>query len=443
MSVEYLGKVSNIVTTEELSSICGLNEGSVLNSGDIYFLKFVENGTTFLVSSKTLRHSLSWDYLNSIGCVFGKTIHINNIAYKVRLLKGASGDEWDKFIVSHTPSISDSWWSNCLNYCQENSPSSNLSIVSRGKESVSYLTYSNKSAVSNALGWRPVLEVLKPLCKFSIDSSNIGYVSEWSNVIYSIIGDSHSISEKLDGTIIRTLENQTSGTEYNLDLSLQWDNLSYGKHIIDIVATDTNGLSSSVTITFNKAKEPITTIPTTSSLKQAIAHNKEIEKEIDYQLLRFENALDEKGVELLPSDRGKLSSLIAKVSEIGPKMEAGNSATLYLDNNTYIGKESGIFELLTTSTPLRFDGAARISAEIKGKAENNSKPVVIKFDVIRNNDVIFSKEFTHGSSLFAKYTTDVTNVKKGDIVKYYAKWTYYDGQYTVKNCKITCDYIFN
>lgn len=125
---------------------------------------------------------------------------------------------------------------------------------------------------------------------------------------------------------------------YSIDLVNIWDTLKFGRHSISIDVYIQETLKCNITHIFEKMKEPITTLPTTASLKQAIVYNKEIEKEIDYQLFRFEEVLKEKGIEVLPFEK-KMSSLIDKVSNnIGKKWASGtvtsSSATIqYISAN--------------------------------------------------------------------------------------------------------------
>lgn len=326
MSVEYLGKVNRICTGKELETLTGITAGTLLVDIDITWLKFMTNeGKLLLVASECVKRDIHWEYLNNRDCIQGKYITLSNIDYNCRVLTGGNsnpssgpGGEWDSLIVSFVPNDKDSNWSGLHTICQEETSTSGY-IVARGNGSLNEYYKMAKGTTGGARGWRPVLESVYNFPVFSIASENLGNILNFENKTYTVtdldVGDSFTIVEKLDNTIIRTLENQTSETQYTLDLSNRWDSISYGKHTIEIIATDTNRLSSTVTITFNKIKSPVTTLPTTASLKQSVAHNKEIKKEIDYQCIRLEETLKEKGVEVEENDK-TLASLIGNVGTI-------------------------------------------------------------------------------------------------------------------------------
>lgn len=314
--VEYLGTVNNIITTEQLSTLTGATSGTVLQSGDITWLLYNVDNTQILVANKLIKSTISYDLLNDLNLVEGKEITIGNATFICRLLSGGNsssgGGEWDEFIVNFASEDEISNWKNYWTWCKE---TVGTGAVVRGSSSVSAWNTYTKSSSSTGIGWRPVLEVKIPPLANSIQSQNLGNKTSWSNLSYTITGDTHSLVEKLDGTIIRSLGNQASGTEYTLDLSQQWDSISYGKHTIEIIVTDSNGLSSIVEITFNKIKEITKPIPTTSSLKSFVDHIGNVDKDIDYLRYKLYDNLTAKGVEC--SDTDKMSSLVDKVNELG------------------------------------------------------------------------------------------------------------------------------
>ncbi|QAT40820.1 hypothetical protein [Clostridium sp. JN-9] len=66
-------------------------------------------------------------------------------------------------------------------------------------------------------------------------------------------GDTITVVEKLDGSVIRTLNNQASGTSLTVDLTTQWPSLSLASHTITIGVTDSKGLAGATrTWTFTK-----------------------------------------------------------------------------------------------------------------------------------------------------------------------------------------------
>lgn len=319
MATEYLGKVNGIITADDLANLVGLNVGGLIHTNDITWLKFRHNGKVLLVSNKNIRNRITWEQINNVGCILGKEITIDSKKYMCRVLTGANpdlngpGGEWDELIVAHTPNNSVSNWNTYWSICQEKN--NNNKIVIRGgssveayDNSVSYATWDETKTC-----WRPVLEVY-PLCNILVSEKNLGNKSIWSNIKYTITGDNYSLIEKIDGLVFRNLTNQLIDTTQTLDISSKWDELTYGNHAIEIIATDSNGLSSTVEITFNKIKEITKPIPITSSLKEFVNHIDNVGKDVDYLRYNLKNNLIKKGVEC--SDTDKMSNLIDKVNDI-------------------------------------------------------------------------------------------------------------------------------
>lgn len=90
MQAGFYGEVptSDFVTGSGLCSLAGITEGVGQYSNDPW-LKFSYRNETVFVSKKPIRHSISWNHINSKGCVFGtKIVTIKGQKYKVTLLKG-------------------------------------------------------------------------------------------------------------------------------------------------------------------------------------------------------------------------------------------------------------------------------------------------------------------------------------------------------------------
>lgn len=319
MSVEYLGKVNNIVTVEKLKELTGMSIGTYA-TGDITFLEFNVDGKQILVASRFAGYNMSWDYINSLGYVFGKNVVLNGIEYKCRLLTGGTGNnsiadesEWKKFIVDLTPNDSDSGWSYAPTFCQDSFYSDPSSCITRGGTSLTFAKAISKS-ISNTSAWRPVLERVE---NFSVVGLNndLGHMSSFNKFNYSITnlnGGNFNLTEKVDGQVIRNLNNQSNG-EFTFNIE-NFDSLAYGKHTIEIIADDpTSAGNVTVTSKFNKIKSPVQPIPTDSNLKQVMLHNKELEKEISYQNFRLSEKLKGKGIEVDGSE--SLSKLIDKAGE--------------------------------------------------------------------------------------------------------------------------------
>lgn len=321
MSAKYLGKVNNIVTVEKLKDMIGMTQGTNSVTGDINFLKFNDNGSIIYIASNVISASISWNYLESLGMVVGKEISINGKRYICRLMSGSNGDpnvvddsEWKRLIVDLVPSKSDSNWNNST-MCKETLYSdSNMYAIRRGGDAVDHLMHFDKRSTFTTTGFRPVLEMVEVIDfpSFQYDLGEIATFSSFDYNVNNLNGGNFNLVEKIDGKVIRTLSNQ-SGGQFSLEIE-DFDSLTYGKHIIEIAATDiTTNKCSVITSKFNKIKPPVQPIPTNSNLKQVVLHNKELEKEVSYQNFRLSEKLKERGIEV--SENESLSSLIDKSGE--------------------------------------------------------------------------------------------------------------------------------
>lgn len=342
------------------------------DSDDAHKLRWVEvndGAKKLLIADRCLLARVTWDELNAQGLVNGKEITIDGQKYKIRLLSGGNNyrsgsdnysggkpttNEWDRIITNESsfsglpkptstdldinPNATDFngahnqfWnWYYMYSWCQEVYSGDSSSRVVRGCNSARYFNYSNSNNRYNICGWRPALEVLNSTPTINGANGNLGDYTSPLIKQYTISdsdNDKLSVTEKLDGVTIKSLTNQNSGTSITLDLTSEWNDISYGNHTIEIIVTDSNGLSSTATITFNKIKTPIQPIPTTSSLKQAINHSKEIDKEIEYLSTKLRKNLTDKGIEVLETDN--MSNLIGKVGgiKLGKRWASGTSVS--------------------------------------------------------------------------------------------------------------------
>lgn len=203
MNAGYFGVVpaSELFTGTELASLCGITEGTSQFSSEGW-LKFAIDGKIIFKSKKTIRHSISWDHINSKGCVKGtKTVTKGGHTYKVRLMKGAltdpsrydlpdrgaKGSEWNKLMLPiHIKAKDKSWaypayvetdipyWGidftdadlqthnshgdGSYHWCQEVSNDNPASRVYRGIGGVSSSGRATSSNTFAYHGWSPVLE---------------------------------------------------------------------------------------------------------------------------------------------------------------------------------------------------------------------------------------------------------------------------------------------
>ena len=204
MQEGYFGEVpaSELITGTALASAAGISAGTSQFS-DIGWLKFAWKGNIQFVAKKPLRHSISWNNINTAGCVFGtKTVVIGGLTYKVRLMRagivdpmtaasGASnhGSEWNRLMLPiHIEAKDKSWaypnnveagipyWgvdftdedlhthnsfgSGSYSWCQETLSTDATRRLSRGYTGVSNSNIGTSSTAGSSFGWRPVLELV-------------------------------------------------------------------------------------------------------------------------------------------------------------------------------------------------------------------------------------------------------------------------------------------
>lgn len=171
------------------------------------WLKFSLDNKILFVAKKPIRHSISWSQLNDVNAISGdRTININGLTYKVRLMrgaltdpaifsdpdKGAKGSEWNRLMLPiHEQAKTKSWtylayvesnvpdWNigytdndlisinaagnGSYTWCQETSSSStgNERVI-RGYNGISWAHVTDKTASNTSIfGWRPVLELVQ------------------------------------------------------------------------------------------------------------------------------------------------------------------------------------------------------------------------------------------------------------------------------------------
>lgn len=202
MDSGYFGEVSAeaLFTGTELAALVGISEGAS-QFDDEGWLKLVIDGKIIFKSKKPFKHSISWDHINSKGCVDGtKKVTKNGVTYKVRLMKGGNGNvsdmakgpkgsEWNRLMLPiHVKAKDQSWayganvdtptpyWgidftdqdlhthsshgSGTYQWCQEAFHSNAALRVSRGYLGVSYSRGDTPSHTTVSFGWSPVLEVV-------------------------------------------------------------------------------------------------------------------------------------------------------------------------------------------------------------------------------------------------------------------------------------------
>ncbi|WGZ48066.1 hypothetical protein [Clostridium botulinum] len=265
------------------------------DSKKLKWVKIKDGNKILLICTINILNNITWDTLNSGGYVDGKKIVIDGQEYLCRLLTGGNyyrdgnnngylggsptDNEWDRFICNEdnisglpTPTTNDldssityddldgqhnqlwNWWGN-RSWCKETYKANSSSRVLRGFDSARYFSYSNSYSTTNVYGWRPVLEVLNSAPLISDSDRDLGNYASALIKSYTVSdsdGDKISIVEKLDNSVIKRLDNQSSSGSYTLGLSSKWSTLNLGKHNITIEATDTKGAKSIRVWTFTK-----------------------------------------------------------------------------------------------------------------------------------------------------------------------------------------------
>ena len=218
MEEGFFGEVpaSELITGDALASECGISQGTSQHS-TAGWLKFAYKGEILFVAKKPIRHSISWDAINTAKCVYGdsgdKTVVIGEKTYKVTLMRALEpmndpktiasassgevnhGSEWNKLMCQiHEQALDKSWdypaniegdigvmehslgngsqgmyndtdlvvksGDGRYSWCQEMGTSTSYRLY-RGNNGVSYSNSSPPSHSSAPFGWRPRL-VLVP-----------------------------------------------------------------------------------------------------------------------------------------------------------------------------------------------------------------------------------------------------------------------------------------
>jgi hypothetical protein len=217
MQEGFFGEVpaSELITGDALASECGISQGNSQHS-TAGWLKFAYKGEILFVAKKPIRHSISWNTLNTAKCIYGdsgdKTVVIGGKTYKVTLMRAlepsndpktvASGttgavnhhSEWNRLICQiHEEAINGSWgypnniesdigilehslgsgsqgmYSDAdlivasgdgrFSWCQEMSTTTSYRL-GRGHIGVSHSNNNTSSSSPSSSGWRPVLRLV-------------------------------------------------------------------------------------------------------------------------------------------------------------------------------------------------------------------------------------------------------------------------------------------
>ena len=227
---------------------------------DIEWLVIKSGAHEYLLSTKNLLSGISYNQLNIQGFVSGNSlIAIGDSQYKIRLI---TSQEWDNFVLNQinlnsllTPNADDlsgnynsititsSDTNNLLHWWNSPSLTKNISgssVIVRGGNAIGT---SNNISITDNSNYRIVLEKYNLPPVISDSDRFLGNFTSSIIQEYSIVdpeNDLFKIEEILDGTVTRTLENQTSKTKFTYSLSgTPWNNLLAGQHNVKIRVTDT------------------------------------------------------------------------------------------------------------------------------------------------------------------------------------------------------------
>ena len=112
-------------------------------------------------------------------------------------------------------------WFYVYSWTQETHTGYGAGRAFRGCLSARRWSYDSSDSRDAILGWRPVLEVLNSAPVVSGADSNLGNKSSSFTVDYTVndsdTGDTLTVTEKVDGTTLRTINNAIRGQTYTLD----------------------------------------------------------------------------------------------------------------------------------------------------------------------------------------------------------------------------------
>lgn len=187
---------TNLIDGVTLANVVGLVGGTDINN-DSSWLHFDVEGTTLYIAKLPLKHTVSWDILNTVGLVYGGEVYeYNGLLFTVRLLTGSDkdpanqpGGEWTNVLGrvlrgrdlgDYTPAQLGHGSSTVgrNNWTQEMLSGQEANRVWRGGTDGSSFGSASSNTASNAYGWRPVLELIDP-SKWVWPLANLYYITEY------------------------------------------------------------------------------------------------------------------------------------------------------------------------------------------------------------------------------------------------------------------------
>ena len=269
--------------------------------------KIKDGSKTLLICDRNILANVSWNDLNGQSLVSGKTITIDGQQYLIRLLTGGSNyrngtdsysggspanNEWDRHIVREevtsglpvpvstdldtTLNTTDRdsahnqfWnWFGIYSWCQETWTGGSAYRAVRGYFSARHWDYGVASSRGDSFGWRPVLEVLNTAPLISDSDRSLGDKNTNFSITYQVndtdAGDALTVVEKLNGTVIRTVNNAQRNFNYTINIDI--GSVALGTHTVTIEVTDGKGGSALRTFTFRRVNSAPTISGSDSSL---------------------------------------------------------------------------------------------------------------------------------------------------------------------------------
>lgn len=269
--------------------------------------KIKDGSKTLLVCDRNILANVSWNDLNGQGLVSGKTITIDGQQYLIRLMTGGSNyrntsdayaggtptnNEWDRFITREevisgltAPASSDLdsslnttdrdsahnqlWnWFGIYSWTQETYTGNSSYRAVRGYGSARCWYYDGASYRNDALGWRPVLEVLNTAPLISDTDRDLGDKNANFSVTYQVSdsdsADALTVTEKLDGAVTKTINNAQRNLNYTINIDIAA--VALGSHTITIVVDDGKGASATRNFTFKRVNSAPTISGSDASL---------------------------------------------------------------------------------------------------------------------------------------------------------------------------------
>ncbi len=269
--------------------------------------KIKDGSKTLLICDRNILANVSWNDLNGQSLVSGKTITIDGQQYLIRLLTGGSNyrngtdsysggspanNEWDRHIAREevtsglpvpvstdldtTLNTTDRdsthnqfWnWFGIYSWCQETWTGGTANRAVRGYSSARRWNYGDASGRYDYFGWRPVLEVLNTAPLISDSDRSLGDKNTNFSITYQVndtdAGDTLTVVEKLNGTVIRTVNNAQRNFNYTINIDI--GSVALGTHTVTIEVTDGKGGSALRTFTFRRVNSAPTISGSDSSL---------------------------------------------------------------------------------------------------------------------------------------------------------------------------------